>query len=841
MPDKKVYVADCEVFKEDWVVIAKSIDDGEDTVIIHNDNGDAKRLFEREDASFCFFNGKHYDAWIVQAICTDADVETVKSINDFIIEGNNGWEHPWFKDHYFRFTYFDIMDDMQMGLSLKAIEGHLGEDIRESEVDFTIDRALTDEELDETIRYCIYDIDSTIKLLKQRRDYIQTKLVLGNRIGIEPDEALYMTNAKLTAALLGAEKVERSDERAYMYPKQIDFDAVPKEAIDFFNRVADKRVEDEELWSSHLDIEVGGCPVTLGFGGIHGALTKYHEQATDTRCIVNVDVASLYPSLMINFGYTSRNIPDPTVFEEVYKERLKAKAEGDKATSNALKLVLNTTYGAMLNKYNDLYDPLMGRSVCITGQLLMLMLATYTVNLCATVRLIQLNTDGLMVSIDRDELGMFEKIVSDWEAVTGFTMEYDFIEAIHQKDVNNYVMVAEDGSNKVKGGYLVRGQSKAGAYNINNDALAVADAVRYWFTDGIDPEVYIKEWTHAPFEFQLIAKASSKYSSVFQMVGEDEVAVQKCNRVYAAKDENLGTLYKVKKADGSIAKIPSLPEHCIIDNSNEMEMTDIDLDWYVSLARKRIEAFGDWCPTNGTRERKEMATSKQDNALRKLLTARKMFLEANVRKTGVNQHLEFKYFELDDIVPVATKIFDELGIIPIVNINREEPTMEIVNVDNPNDRITFSVPYAEMPPIISKQGKEVTNALQCVGISITYLRRYLYMLALDICEPDMNDATIGEDGGKKVSTKQKPVRSEERKETVRELTNKDGEATKTQLNALTRSLKKLKSLDDAEETLKYISETAARIKEGITKKECDELTVLTASKIADVEGGAKND
>lgn len=76
-------------------------------------------------------------------------------------------------------------------------------------------------------------------------------------------------------------------------------------------------------------------------------------------------------------GYTSRNIPSAEVFENVLDTRMKAKASGDKATANALKLVVNTTYGALLNKYNDLFDPLMGRSVCITGQLFLLELAQH--------------------------------------------------------------------------------------------------------------------------------------------------------------------------------------------------------------------------------------------------------------------------------------------------------------------------------------------------------------------------------------------------------------------------------------------------------------------------------
>lgn len=58
------------------------------------------------------------------------------------------------------------------------------------------------------------------------------------------------------------------------------------------------------------------------------------------RIIRNWDVGSYYPHLMTINGYTSRNIPSPKVFSDVLERRMKAKAEGDKATNLALKLVV---------------------------------------------------------------------------------------------------------------------------------------------------------------------------------------------------------------------------------------------------------------------------------------------------------------------------------------------------------------------------------------------------------------------------------------------------------------------------------------------------------------------
>ena len=168
------------------------------------------------------------------------------------------------------------------------------------------------------------------------------------------------------------------------------------------------------------------------------------------RIIKNFDVASYYPHLMTICGYTSRNIPSPDVFENVLERRMKAKAAGDKVTANALKLVVNTTYGAMLNQYNDLYDPLMGRSVCITGQLFLLEMAQNLYQNVEDLRIVQLNTDGVMIEFYEDQYDEVLEIVNEWQSRTGFELEEDSVSMIAQKDVNNYVEVQPSGAVRPK-------------------------------------------------------------------------------------------------------------------------------------------------------------------------------------------------------------------------------------------------------------------------------------------------------------------------------------------------------------------------------------------------------
>lgn len=123
---------------------------------------------------------------------------------------------------------------------------------------------------------------------------------------------------------------------------------------------------------------------------------------------------------------------------------------------------------------------------------------------------------------------------------------------------------------------------------------------------------------------------------------------------------------------------------------------------------------------------------KKMNVYQKLLKARADFLSAKVKKSGKNQHLCFEYFELDDIIPVATRIFSEVGLLPVVCFDGELATMRMVDADCPEDYITFTSPVVAL----TQNGM---NAVQALGATETYQRRYLYYMALDICEPDALD------------------------------------------------------------------------------------------------------
>ena len=230
------------------------------------------------------------------------------------------------------------------------------------------------------------------------------------------------------------------------------------------------------------------------------------------------------------------------------------------------------------------------------------------------------------------------------------------------------------------------------------------------------------------------------------------------------------------------------------------------------------------------------------NVYQKLQAARLKFLQAGVKKTGKNMHLEFTYFELADIVPVAEAIFSEVGLLGITSFYSEEGCMHIFNVDDPEEKpIGISAPFAKIQPIVSNSGKQATNEMQALGSSITYMRRYLWQLALDIIEADSIDSMVGADNTPAQTpqtTAKAPVSQQERKQIKQSLTTGAAveAASKEQIDALKATLSKLLQVDPSQEEFvqKIAIETNAFAK--LDKTSCEQLTAAVTEMISKYQG-----
>ena len=308
------------------------------------------------------------------------------------------------------------------------------------------------------------------------------------------------------------------------------------------------------------------------------------------------------------------------------------------------------------------------------------------------------------------------------------------------------------------------------------------------------------------------------------MVDGEKIPVQKVNRIYATSDPRYGKLFKVKAENDAEAKIEMLPEHCIIDNDNHLTIADVDKQFYIDMAKKRINDFMGIKPEKkGRKTKMANTTPTPKNVFQKLLEARVLFMEEDVKKSGKNMKMSYKYFELQDIVPVALPIFQKVGLLPVTTFENDVATMTIHNVDDPTEYINFTSPMREIEPIIStKTGGEVTNAIQRLGSVETYQRRYLYMVALDIVESDEIEPRTG-DNPPPTPKPTAPVTPETRQEVTKNLTDADGNATELQIKGLKTVLAKLMEVDPSKEDMiaKIAMETDGFTK--ISKTQCEEL------------------
>lgn len=199
----------------------------------------------------------------------------------------------------------------------------------------------------------------------------------------------------------------------------------------------------------------------------------------------------------------------------------------------------------------------------------------------------------------------------------------------------------------------------------------------------------------------------------------------------------------------------------------------------------------------------------------KLRDARRLFLQKGVQASGYNGHADFDYFELGDIIPVANEVFDECNLFLYVTFENRECVGILVDMDEEDSTLRFTIPHEK----IADPAKFRMNEMQALGAETTYLRRYMYMVVLDIIQSDGIDIGRQDEAPavkpekkstpktKKsekteteakivVSKPKKPATAEERSEIKKDLTNADGKADELQIGKLKSLAMKWAMIDD---------------------------------------------
>ena len=594
----KIHGYDFEVYSNiNWFCVTFiNYEDRNKEVVIVNDRAKLIEFYNsHKDDIFISYNGRQYDTGIFKGIL---DGMNVGYVNDKLIkEGKKPFQVVKNAKKYPLNDYDTILKDK----SLKQLEAFMGDDIRETEVDFNIDRPLTEEEIKQTLYYNHHDVVEVLKVLDYCWDDFEGQLDIIELYGLDMS---YFTKTKVQLAvspkiLNAVDQHTLDDEFDIRLPETIKLSDKYKFIPEWYMNPKNWRYKEhlrseDNQHNNQLCCTVAGIPHVFAWGGCHGADDK---ESVFEGIILHADVASMYPTTDIEYGLLSRKFKNPDDFKQMRDFRLKLKSEKN-PKNKALKPMINGVYGAGKDRNNPSYDPLMANLTCIFGQMFILDLIDKLEPYC---RLLQTNTDGIFVICENEE--MKNKVIEITNQVgERLKMEFEIDEytKLIQKDVNNYIAVKKNGELECKGAMVKFNKP------IDNDLPILNDAVRNYLAYDIPVEQTINECEEY-IKFQKVIKLSAKYKEIWYgngVSGKDnkitsingELLKGKVHRVFASKRQSDGSIYKLKIEKGikSYEQFANTPTHLFIDNEDVHDKSIpeyLDKEYYINEAKKRIDMF----------------------------------------------------------------------------------------------------------------------------------------------------------------------------------------------------------------------------------------------------------
>ncbi|WP_197223388.1 hypothetical protein [Lysinibacillus sphaericus] len=578
--------------------------------LIKNNVEELKEFYNStRDDVFIGYNSRGYDQYIFKGLMLGMDAGYItEQLITYSKKGYqvvpNAWTYP-----------LNNFDTIQLNKGLKQLEAYMGSEIKEADIPWDIDRPLSEEEEKELMRYCLHDNKENIKLFEKTKNTFTAYLNLIEMFDL-PFNKISRTGAQLTADILEAKKLEGlDDDFEFIYPDTLKLEKYT-EVLDFFKSVGNGTFVPTKFEKGkpkiEVELEISGVPTKYALGGLHGAIPNLIYEGK----IYSLDVTSLYPSLILEYGLMSRACESDEKFRYVRTERVRLKKEGN-PLQESLKLILNTTYGTFGDQYNNLCDKRMMYSVCVHGQLL---LTDFMEKIEPYCTLFNLNTDGVFFYIDEDNHDdNFKKIMEakeEWENRTRLGLELEEYKKIIQKDVNNYIVVPEGDlyypSGKPR--YKAKGAYVKELNEIDYDLPIVNEAIKNYFLKNIAVEDTINNCTSL-HKFQKIVKLTSAYQYAMkdctfsekkvlnELTGKmnkkttwddnGDILKDKTFRVFASTNDNDGGLFKRKEGKNP-EKFANTPDKCFIDNddvTDKITPDKLDRQFYIDLAQKRVNQY----------------------------------------------------------------------------------------------------------------------------------------------------------------------------------------------------------------------------------------------------------
>lgn len=439
------------------------------------------------------FNSANFDLPIIAVALATGDPERIhKAAGAIISRSYKGWqfEQAW-GIKLPRVDHVDLIEIAPGIASLKTYGGRLHcKRLQDLPIDPQAHVGPADRARLRT--YCRNDLVTTDTLYRKLLPQIELRekmsaeydLDLRSKSDAQIAEAVLAHQVvKLTGKPIVRQAIEPGTSYHYRAPRWIQFrslELVDKlaeiEADDFIVQDSGGVAEPPSL--AGQTVTIGAGVYRLGIGGLHSSETCQAVEADEDYVLVDRDVASYYPSIILRLGLAPRAMGPAflTAYKAIVERRLAAKAAGDKVTADALKITINGSFGKLGSKWSKLYSPDLLIQTTVTGQLALLMLIEDLEAEGITVA--SANTDGIVIRAHRGDLGVMTDTIRRWEKRTGFETEESPYRAIYSRDVNNYIALKPDGGVKLKGAYALESLAKNPV-----NAIAIEAAVK-WLRDG---------------------------------------------------------------------------------------------------------------------------------------------------------------------------------------------------------------------------------------------------------------------------------------------------------------------------------------------------------------------
>jgi hypothetical protein len=317
--------------------------------------------------------------------------------------------------------------------------------------------SLTQEDKAIIKKYCSNDVDITKNLYLHLKNEIDIRTAINDeyKVDVRSKSDAQIAEVLINKQLVSSKKKITSFEFKYAPPDYIKFNSDNlNNLLVKFTEIEFKGVPGDRLLEKGIvtDVIINDVPYSCGIGGLHSKEEARTVFAADDEYIIDIDVVSYYPTIILNNKYCPDNYNTEEFLEfyqKIYDDRIIAKKENNVSKANVYKIILNGSFGKFGDQYSSLYSPKLLIHTTITGQLSILMLIEkleeYGYNVLST------NTDGITVKVKKDGYGLFRKIVKSWEAKVNFKTEEVRYKSLHNQSVNSYIAIKEDGTLKCKG------------------------------------------------------------------------------------------------------------------------------------------------------------------------------------------------------------------------------------------------------------------------------------------------------------------------------------------------------------------------------------------------------